>query len=535
MVRRKRLTRPGLGPPGPFPAAELPESALLVLTPRGSILKLARRVPLVQLRARRVAKDPQQDRHDHGARDAHAQDAGHGQVAIPELVLAFLGVGWPPRVQRIRRRDAAEVAQSRHEGRRGGDANLTVPTLEDLRAPGHANRHGRSEAEADHEETPVARPAVVEGKRGRQEASYLNADGSGKEECSIAVEAVRDGGHEEDRNQVHLGVLSAESTNIQRAEDSLSYNPDGRKEKGYLDVSRLWLDCGDDDGAVQLGADAYPHHAEVHQAQRPQAPIQQDKAEVLPRPGARMVDAFEIVVVNKRILARERLGSGRHPLQPPGTPPLLPRGQGPIGEPPQEDEAQHDGDDAINQKHPTEPDEPPGAVHELEARRDEADHGRRHLGRGEVHADSLAGPRRRVEERQVKCHARPHARNHQAQQEAQKLDAPGVLDGCEAGPDEARGKDDPRHPDPGAQLAHYEVGREVEYDVGDVEEREGRGDVLGREAKHRHEIVAHVLVHRLGDANVGADGRAEKVEDPECWSCISEGFHYHGWLRTHLG
>ena len=74
------------------------------------------------------------------------------------------------------------------------------------------------------------------------------------------------------------------------------------------------------------------------------------------------------------------------------------RWERPVGQPPEQQEADGHGGDAPEEKHPLEADEAAGAVHELEAGRDEADDGGGELGGGEVDADALGHARRRVEE-----------------------------------------------------------------------------------------------------------------------------------------
>lgn len=93
-----------------------------------------------------------------------------------------------------------------------------------------------------------------------------------------------------------------------------------------------------------------------------------------------------------------------------------------------------------------------------------------------------------------------------SQGEVDVLGAPRVLHGGEARPDNASGHDDPGHPRAGTNPAHDEVAREVKDDVRDVEQREGQGDVARRHAEHGDQVVADILVHSLGDADVGADG-----------------------------
>lgn len=293
------------------------------------------------------------------------------------------------------------------------------------------------------------------------------------------------------------------------------YHPDGCKEQADLHAGERRVDGGDDDAAVELGADADADDAKVHAHQGPQPPVHEDMSQVLEVPGPGVVDAAKIVVVNDGVVAGQGLGASGKPLGQRASGPRLAGRQGPVGQPPEQGDTEHDAEHAVDKKHPAEADQAAEAVHLLEAGRHEAHDGGRDLGGGEVHGNALAGAGRRVEQRQVVGHAGPHAGRDDAEEEAQQLDAPGGLGGGEAGADDADGGDDAGHPHAGAQTAHDEVGRKVEEDVGHVEEGEGRRRVAGCEAEDRHEVVLDVLVHGLGDADVGADGRAEEVEDPE--------------------
>lgn len=79
----------------------------------------------------------------------------------------------------------------------------------------------------------------------------------------------------------------------------------------------------------------------------------------------------------------------------------------------------------------------------------------------------------------------------------------------------SRGKDNSGHPDSRTELAHHEVGRKVEDDVGNIKEGKCRGNVLGAQAENRFEVMLLVAVHRLRNANVGPDCRTKEVQDPK--------------------
>lgn len=86
------------------------------------------------------------------------------------------------------------------------------------------------------------------------------------------------------------------------------------------------------------------------------------------------------------------------------------------------------------------------------------------------------------------------------------LNAPGALYGRKASTDDTDSENDTGHPDTGAEAAHDEVGGTVEYYVGDIEEGQCRRDVLGCEVQDRHQVMAHVRVHRLRQSDVRAQG-----------------------------
>lgn len=67
-----------------------------------------------------------------------------------------------------------------------------------------------------------------------------------------------------------------------------------------------------------------------------------------------------------------------------------------------------------------------------------------------------------------------------------------------------------------AQSGHYEVGRQVEYDVAHVEQRQTRRDLVWSSVKDGAEIVTGVGIHGLRKTDIGAHCCAKEVEDPEC-------------------
>lgn len=411
--------------------------------------------PLTRL----VSKHPQQDLHGEAADDAEAQDPDHCQVTPPKLVWTGGRVGRPAGVERIGSHDTAQVSEARNKSAGGGNTDLTVAGLEDLVGPGHTDRHRGAQAEAHHEEAAVTGPLVVEGEGHGEQARDLDEYRGREEDGPELVEAVTDRRDDEDSEEVH--------------------DPYGRKQQADLDIGVVWVDGCDDDVSVELRPDADTHDAKVHHDQWPESPVDEDIAEVLPRPWARVVHPLEIVVVHKGVLTLESLRCCGEVLHKALLDALFARRKRAVRKPPEQHHAQDDGEGAPDDEHPLEPDDPSQAVHLLEPSTHETHDSGRDLRGAEVHADALPGPSRRVEQCQVITHARPHPGDDEAQQEAQELDTPGGLDGGEAHADGAHGKHDPGHPDARAELAHDEAGWAVKDDIGDVEQGQGGGCVVG--------------------------------------------------------
>jgi len=95
------------------------------------------------------------------------------------------------------------------------------------------------------------------------------------------------------------------------------------------------------------------------------------------------------------------------------------------------------------------------------------------------------------------------------------LKTPGRLHGRHACPNHAHRNHYPAHPDVGAQFAHDQVAGTVEDDIADVEQGQAGGYLFVGEVQNVFERVTLGTVHCLSETHIGADGRAEKVEDPE--------------------
>lgn len=72
--------------------------------------------------------------------------------------------------------------------------------LEELVGPGHGDGDRGAQAESDDEKTAVTRPGVGKGAGvgGKEEAEDLEQGREGEEDGAVAVEAVGEGGDEED-------------------------------------------------------------------------------------------------------------------------------------------------------------------------------------------------------------------------------------------------------------------------------------------------------------------------------------------------
>ncbi|ESU17064.1 hypothetical protein FGSG_13748 [Fusarium graminearum PH-1] len=176
--------------------------------------------------------------------------------------------------------------------------------------------------------------------------------------------------------------------------------------------------------------------------------------------------------------------------------------QGRAWKPPEQNEAQNDTNEAVNHKHPSEAHNSSLTIHELKAGRNKTNNSSRDLRCGEVVTNSLPGARWRIEEGEVECHARPHTSNDDSKQEAQKLDAPGVIGGSKASANNTGRKDNAGHPKTRAEFAHDKVGGAIEKHVGYVKESQSSGNVLWSHSENSHEVMTLVLVHGLGDSNV---------------------------------
>src|SRR6478735_7147746 len=122
------------------------------------------------------------------------------------------------------------------------------------------------------------------------------------------------------------------------------------------------------------------------------------------------------MVVDNSVLTLENFGSSREPLEDTSLGSGLARCKRAIGKPPQEDNAQNDTNKTINHKHPAETHNTSLSIHKLKSRRHETNNSGRNLRSSEVIADSLSSTRRRVEQSEIKSHARPHASNDESKQ-----------------------------------------------------------------------------------------------------------------------
>jgi hypothetical protein len=160
-------------------------------------------------------------------------------------------------------------------------------------------------------------------------------------------------------------------------------------------------------------------------------------------------------------------------------------------------------------------DQPTQPVHLLEAGADETHDGGRDLRGGKIPTDPPRHPLRRVKERQEERHTRPHAGLDRAQEETQGIISGGIRHAHHGGPDDADADDDAGEPGRGGQFTHGQIGRHFQHDIGDVEEGQTGGDLVRGDVEVSAQVVAGGEVHRLGQADVGSDGAAEEIEQPE--------------------
>lgn len=221
---------------------------------------------------------------------------------------------------------------------------------------------------------------------------------------------------------------------------------------------------------------------------------------------------------------------------------ILPGDRRPVRQPPQQDDANGDGDDAIHQEHPLEADVASFAVHLLEPGGHQAHDRGGDLRSGVVLADALSGARWRIEEGEIVGHPGPHTGNDNTQEKTEEtcwsafvlvfsttcvvrtraegemgdiLEAPGGFHGRQTSPNHPHTDDNAAHPNMRAQTRHDQVGRQIEDDVTHVEQRQTSRDLMRRHFQHGPQIMLRVRVHRLRQTNIRPDGRAEEVEDPE--------------------
>lgn len=92
----------------------------------------------------------QHDLHKRRGKDTRRENTNHDKVTLSILLpTRRLVVTLPPRIQRIRRKDTAQITKTRDNSRRSSYADLAMSRLEDLRRPGHRNRDRGTESESN--------------------------------------------------------------------------------------------------------------------------------------------------------------------------------------------------------------------------------------------------------------------------------------------------------------------------------------------------------------------------------------------------
>ena len=193
------------------------ETTFLVLSPSRTVLELASRI-VMKFAAGSVADDLEQDFHHDRAQDAHAQNANHGVVTLPVHMRTLRSVLRPAGVQSVGRHNTTQVTETRDQGGGGCNADFTMTLLEDLGCPSHADGDCWAKTEADHEQAAVPSPAVVGCQSRSQKTSDLDADCSREEKGSGTVKTIRDRGHKQDRNKIHLEILGIFCLGIEKSD-----------------------------------------------------------------------------------------------------------------------------------------------------------------------------------------------------------------------------------------------------------------------------------------------------------------------------
>lgn len=194
-----------------------------------------------------------------------------------------------------------------------------------------------------------------------------------------------------------------------------THDPDWSREKTQVDAAQAGVDSFDDHGTVVLDANANADDPKIHDQEGPQAPVHEDVKEVAKGPLRAMIDSLQIMVVDFSVATCQCRTAPWKPTQVLLSGCLLARCSWSIGKPPEEDDTNSDGDDAINQEHPLEADQTLITVHLLKTCGDQTDDSGRNLRSGVVLTDALSGSRRRIEESEVVGHSRPHAGNDNTQ------------------------------------------------------------------------------------------------------------------------
>lgn len=96
------------------------------------------------------------------------------------------------------------------------------------------------------------------------------------------------------------------------------------------------------------------------------------------------------------------------------------------------------------------------------------------------------------------------------------LQAPCCFHRSHTGADDTDTNDYPTHPDTWTKSGHGQIRGAIEEHIADIEQGQARGDLFRCEMKDLAEVVALSLVHGLGEADIGAYGRAYEVQHPEC-------------------
>lgn len=65
------------------------------------------------------------------------------------------------------------------------------------------------------------------------------------------------------------------------------------------------------------------------------------------------------------------------------------------------------------------------------------------------------------------------------------------------------------------KTGHNQIRRQIKHNIANVEQGQTRRDLVRIQMQNMRKVMTRARVHRLRQTDVGADGRAHEVENPE--------------------